>query len=315
MKKINNRFGAIDLGSTNCRLIIVELFLDRYKVLNNYSEILNLGKNLSYSNEFTDETINKTVNIFKIISQKLKHHEVPKYRCIATEACRQSINTHKLIKNVYDQTRIKIDVISTQEEARLCLKSCLNYKINYEDFNLLFDIGGGSTEIILIDTLKKIEKFDFLSVQIGVVNFEEKIAINGKNFVLNQFRSQISELLKKINRKNNFNFAIGSCGTVTTLSAIHQDLKFYQKNLVDNSILDIKDVKKICNYVKGLSFKQKQKHPCIGLKRANLLESGIIILETILEKFSIEKILVSDKGLREGIIIDELKNLNEKNKT
>ena len=312
MEKKNYRFGAIDLGSTNCRLIIVDLVLNNFEVLNNYSEILNLGQNLSYSNEFSMQTINKTIKIFKIISKKLNHFKVSKYRCIATEACRQSINTKQLVDNVFEETNIKIEVISTKEEARLCLKSCLNYKINYEDFNLIFDIGGGSTELILIDSKKSTKQFDFSSIQCGVINFQEKVSIHGMSSVLNQIRNQIFFFKKKIQFQNSLISAIGSCGTVTTLSAIHQGLKYYQKDLVDNSLLKVQEVKNLCNYVKGLSISQKKNHPCIGQKRASLLDNGILILEVILQEFPIEKILVSDRGLREGLIIDELDYLNEK---
>ena len=315
--KKQNRFAAIDLGSTNCRLVIVDIIEDKYKIICSFSEILNLGRNLSFSNEFNDEIIEKTIEIFKIISQKLKYYNVLSYRCVATEACRQSINSDELVKRIHERTNIEIEIIPSKEEARLCLKSCLNHNVNLNDFNLVFDIGGGSTEIIIFDSIYSNKDFDFLSIPIGVINFSEKVSLFKTEKVLGQLEKQMMFFSKKKKIHNEPISIIGSCGTVTTLCAIHLKLNYYQKSLVDNTLLEIEDLKQTCNFVKRLSSEEKEKHPCIGPQRINLLDNGILILEKILESWPVKRILVSDRGLREGIILDQIKfkRKNEKNKT
>ena len=300
------RFAAIDLGSNNCRLVIVDITNSEIKVLQNYSHILNLGKNLSFSNEFSDEVIHKTLKVFKVISEKLILYKVEKYRCIATEACRQSSNAKELIEKIFNYTGIEVEIISSYEESRLCLKSCIKHKNLDYDFNLIFDIGGGSTEIIMTNSMGKYDNndFDYISIPFGVINYSEKVYLSTEEKIKIQLKNQLNLIKNKNKFKNKKINVIGSCGTITSLCAIHRKLSYYQKKKVDEFIMSISQLRKACELVKRMNLYEKINHPCIGHQRYELLDCGIIILEEIINNWDIQKILVSDRGLREGIIQD-----------
>ena len=306
MSNETKRFAAIDLGSNNCRLVIVEIINSEIKVLQNYSQILNLGKNLSFSNEFSDEIINSTLKVFKIISEKLKLYKVKKYRCIATEACRQSSNAKELIEKIFNYTGIEVEIISSYEESRLCLKSCSNHKNLEYDFNMIFDIGGGSTEIIMTNSLSEHQNndFDYISIPFGVVNYSEKVFLSTEEKIKIQLKNQLNLIKNKNEFRHKKINVIGSCGTITSLCAIHRKLSYYEKKKVDDFIMSISQLRKSCELVKKMNLDEKINHPCIGHHRYELLDCGIIILEEIINNWDIQKILVSDRGLREGIIQD-----------
>ncbi|MAI84663.1 MAG: hypothetical protein CMM91_06980 [Rickettsiales bacterium] len=300
LEKKKDRFAAIDLGSNNCRLIIVELHGFNYKIIHMSSELINLGENLVYNNEFSHDKIKQVVDFFKYAAKKIIDYRVSKYRCVATEACRQSINSDYLVKEILNKTKLNLEIITTYEEARLCVKSCPIYRNNEKKFDLIFDIGGGSTELIF---LMENNEFDFFSIPYGVVNLSEKIDVFDKTKILNKINYEISSNTKNIKKKIVKN-VIGSCGTITTLCAIFQKLDSYKKEKVNEYLMSFKDLMNTSNFVKEMTETQKEIHPCIGIKRKKLLSNGILILEVISKNYKIENILVSDSGIKEGIIRD-----------
>ena len=299
---INKITAAIDIGSYNCRMIIVNN-APKIKVLKTISVPTNLIKNLSYSNEFTHENIKKTVNCLTMFSRKMLEYNVIDYRCVATEACRQVINSDFFTEEVKNKTGLSVEIISVNEEARLCFQSCKKYfqKINNE--GILFDIGGGSTEISFFNLTS--EKFETSSIPLGVINLSEKINIHGKSKIISQMNRHFKSLNSDLSNEIDPSFSLGSCSTVSTLSAIYQNLTFFDKKKIEGSLLDVCEIMKIIKNLKNLKISEMLEHPCIR-KRYQLLLNGIDILEKILENFPIKQILVSQSGLTGGMI----ENLN-----
>ena len=146
-----------------------------------------------------------------------------------------------------------------------------------------------------------IEDFEFISLPLGVINLSERIEVFGFDHVNSLLLKTISNF-KNINKKK-IN-VIGSCGTVTSICAIHNNLKYYDKKKVDGEVMEIGDIKKNCQMIKKMTKKEKINHPCIGKYRQELLDNGIIILESIIKIINIQNILVSDRSLIEGMIED-----------
>ena len=276
---------------------------DKIKVLKTISVATNLIKNLSYSNEFTHENIRKTVKCLTMFSKKMLEYNVTNYRCVATEACRQVINSDFFTEEVKNKTGLSVEIISVNEEARLCFQSCKKYfqKINNE--GILFDIGGGSTEISFFNVTS--EKFETSSIPLGVINLSEKINIHGKSKIISQMNRHFKSFNSDLSNEIDPSFSLGSCSTMSTLSAIYQNLTFFDKKKIEGSLLDVCEIMKIINNLKNLKISEMLEHPCIR-KRYPLLLNGIDILEKILENFPIKQILVSQSGLTGGMI----ENLN-----
>ncbi len=298
MKK-KNRFGAIDIGSYNCRLIIVEKIDDVVKVLDFISFENNLIKNLTFNNEFTSKNISKTLGCLKLFSEKLHEHNVKKYRCIATEACRQVINPEFFIDTVHKGTGINVEIISSNEEARLSLKSCSSYMNKFDNDGLIFDIGGGSTELSLfhINSQKMLTR----SISYGVINLSEKIEIFGLENVNTKLNIHFSQFKKNLPENKDGFLAIGSCSTVTTLCAIFQNLNAFDLNKIEGFEMSSDDLIKTLQYVRKLTVSQKKKNPCIG-RRHTLITNGIEILDVLLNKVPIKRIIATQKGLKDALI-------------
>ena len=295
---INKITAAIDIGSYNCRLVIVNN-RPKIKVLKTISVATNLIKNLSYNNEFTHENIKKTVKCLTMFSRKMLEYNVTNYRCVATEACRQVINSDFFKEEVKKKTGLLVEIISVNEEAKLCFQSCKKYVGKMNNEGILFDIGGGSTEISFFDL--KYKKFETSSIPLGVINLSEKINLHGKSKIISQMNRHFQSLKSNLSNQTDSSFSLGSCSTVSTLSAINQNLIIFDKKKIDGSLLDVEEIMKIIRNLKNLEVSEMLKHPCIR-KRYPLLLNGIDILEKILENFPIKQILVSQGGLTDGMI-------------
>ncbi|MDC2965865.1 hypothetical protein OAY92_01550 [Alphaproteobacteria bacterium] len=301
MKK-NKKIAAIDIGSHNCRLMVVEKSAGKKKVIFNHSKPTNLIKNLSFNNEFNIENISKTINCLIFFKKKIDEFNILNYRCVATEACRVVINPEFFLTKVKETSGLNVDIISSEEEARLCLKSCKIHLKKIKQYGVLFDIGGGSTEITFFkpdsDHLKT------TSISYGVINFEEKVHIYGEDLVRRKIITHFSQFYNENKSLSEKFVSIGSCSTMTTLCSVFQNLPFYNPSKIEGFEMSREQVINTINYINKLSLSDLKTHPCIK-EKYKLLKSGIEILFFIIKVFPIKKIITTNKGLRDAII-DEL---------
>ncbi len=301
MKK-NENVAAIDIGSHNCRLIIAKKNKNFKKVVFNRSQPTNLIKNLSFNNEFNFENITKTLDCLNFFKNKLDKFNVSKYRCVATEACRTAINSDFFLNEVKKMSNLDIEIISSEEEARLCLKSCKDYLNLINETGFLFDIGGGSTETTFFKN--KPLHFSTTSIAYGVINLPEKIEIHGSTKIFKKIYDHIIFFYNSHKNFSNSLVTIGSCSTMTTICSIFLNLSYYDTKKIEGVEMQLNDVVKTIKNIKNINFEDLKKHPCIGNKY-NLLLNGIKILEQLIKVVPIKKIIVTQKGLRDAII-DEL---------
>ena len=298
MKK-NKKIGAIDIGSHNCRLLVVEKHKNSKKIIFNHSKPTNLIKNLSFNNEFSFQNISKTLSCLNFFKKKLDYFQVSNYRCIATEACRGVINPEFFIHEVKKDSGLEVEIISSDEEARLSLKSCKDYFEKIKEYGLLFDIGGGSTETSIFCTNPF--KYSTVSISYGVINHPEKVEIFGEDFIKKKLVHHFSSFFNS-NKDFTQNFtSIGSCSTMTTLCSVFQNHSFYDPKRIEGFEMKIDDVKNTINYIEKMSSSNLRNHPCIKNKY-KLLLNGVKILSAIIHTIPIEKIIVTQKGLRDALI-------------
>ncbi len=296
----NSVYAAIDIGSYNCRLTIVKKCSYGFKILHNYSNGTNLIKNLAFNNEFNHKNTKKTLNCLMKFSKKLLDYKVDNYRCIATEACRQVINPNFLIDNVRKKTGLKIEIISSYEEAKLSFNSCTEYINKIGKTGVLFDIGGGSTEFTFFNEKKNLFKTN--SISYGVINLSEKIQLFGKKVVSNELKGHFTGIKNEMKKEFSQDIiSIGSCSTITTLCAVFLNLKYFDSKKIESYVLDKSQLLKLIYFINSESTEKLKKIPCIGSRYALLL-NGVEILKVILEVIPVEKVIVTQKGLRDGIM-------------
>ena len=297
---------AIDLGTNTLNTIVANQTLNEIEIIEENYQIIRLGVGIAESKSISNNAIERCIKGFGIIADILKKNKVTIIKCTATSALRDAKNGNEIIDLIFEKFQIKIDVISGIKEARLITKATLNeFNLNSK-LTLIFDIGGGSTELIYLEynNIINIESLNIGSTRCTdaylktdpVMNYElEKL----ENHIDNQL-NQI--LLFKVN------LAIGIAGTVTTLSAVKQGLEPYNSDLIHKYKLSLKDIKDTKNLFLKNQISDRKKIKGLAPKQAEVILAGNIICEKIMKKYAIKEILVSDRGLRWGLLYEMLEN-------
>ena len=311
-------YAAIDLGTNNCRLLIARPQDRNFVVIDAFSRVVRLGEGLAQTGRLSDAAMDRAVGALKICADKLRRRNVHLARSVATEACRRADNGAEFIERVQLETGIRLDIISAQEEARLAVLGC---HILLEDGigpAVIFDIGGGSTELVLIEPGAPVPRIlDWQSVPWGVVSLTETVNAkfgDGEEGDEAARLARYREMLRVVS-ESFAEFAtriaphqtpdlrlLGTSGTVTTLASVHLELPQYDRKAVDGLIVPSSSMREISTRLSTLSPEERRQLPCIGQDRADLVVAGCAILEAILDIWPADRLGVADRGIREGIL-------------
>jgi exopolyphosphatase/guanosine-5'-triphosphate,3'-diphosphate pyrophosphatase len=306
-------YGALDLGTNNCRLLIARPSEEGFTVIDAFSRVVRLGEGLATSGKISEAAMDRAVAALGVCADKLRRRRVSLSRSVATEACRRAVNGRQFVERVKQETGIALEIISPEEEARLAMLGCHRLLEPGEGPALIFDIGGGSTELVLVDAdgigVPKIKCW--WSAPWGVVsltesegrNFKdeaERLAAYGrmKERVRHAFR-RFSELLPP--GRDNIRL-LGTSGTVTTLASVHLALPAYDRRAVDGLLMPSDSMRAVNRMLSGMSIEERSQLPCIGADRADLVVAGCAILEAIMDIWPAKTLGIADRGIREGIL-------------
>ncbi|WP_454597514.1 Ppx/GppA phosphatase family protein [Qipengyuania sp. SM2507] len=308
-------YAALDLGTNNCRLLIARPSGENFTVIDAFSRVVRLGEGLAASGKLSDAAMERTLGALHVCAEKLRRRNVHLARSVATEACRRASNGEAFIERVREETGIALDIISAQEEARLAVLGC---HILLEDGvgpAVIFDIGGGSTELVLIEPGGPVPRIlDWLSVPWGVVSLTDSVqppdgTKQGRALRYAEMRRLVSESfapfaerIADTARQSGPIRLLGTSGTVTTLASIHLELPQYDRRAVDGLIVPSSSMRDISLRLSTMSEADRRTLPCIGDDRANLVVAGCAILDSILDIWPAEELAVADRGIREGIL-------------
>ncbi len=306
-------YGAIDLGTNNCRLLIAKPAGDSFVVVDAFSRVVRLGEGLGTSGRLSQSAMDRAVAALSVCSDKLKRRNVCLARSVATEACRRAENGAEFIDRVQRETGIMLDIISAEEEARLAVLGCHILLEPGQGPALIFDIGGGSTELVLIDTEGRAPTIrDWVSVPWGVVSLTEGVQVDNSSPQTRQagyeaMRAKAAESFREFSDRlprdeGDIYRMLGTSGTVTTLASLHLKLPCYNRNAIDGLIVPSASMRQISQDLGGMSPNERAKVPCIGSDRAELVIAGCAILEAILDIWPAERLGIADRGIREGIL-------------
>lgn len=311
-------YAALDLGTNNCRLLVASPGRPgRFRVVDAFSRIVRLGEGLSASGRLSDAAMDRALEALAVCAQKLNGRPLAGVKLIATEACRSAANGESFLKRVREQTGLELEIIDRQTEARLAVAGCSSLVGRDTDGLVLFDIGGGSSEIALVDLTKKRTSrlsdhiVSWTSLPVGVVSIAERFG--GRDVTPENFEAMVQNVvellrdfdgarsLKHVSSGERFHL-LGTSGTVTTLAGVHLGLKRYDRRRVDGLWMDRDNVDRMIEQILGWSFDQRRANPCIGEERADLVLAGCAILEAIRRQWPAERLRVADRGLREGML-------------
>ncbi len=319
-------YAALDLGTNNCRLLIARPTRRGFQVVDAFSRIIRLGEGVAQSGILSDAAIERTLDALKVCAQKMVRNEVTRSRLVATEACRAADNGVSFIEQVKRDIGMELEILSREEEAQLAVSGCASLIDEACDHALVFDIGGGSSELIWLDIAKRRANWNaslaerleatecisaWTSLPVGVVSLAEKFG--GRHVGVDDFEDMVrwvSSLLKPFEEEHNFAARIaegrvhflGTSGTVTTVAGIQLRLPRYDRRRVDGCWLACTDVRKVTNNLLAQTYEQRVAEPCIGRDRADLVLAGCAILEALMRAWPTKRLRVADRGLREGML-------------
>jgi exopolyphosphatase/guanosine-5'-triphosphate,3'-diphosphate pyrophosphatase len=319
-------YGALDLGTNNCRLLVARPSRRGFLVVDAFSRIIRLGEGVSATGRLSDAAMHRTIEALKICEAKLRKANVARSRLIATQACRVAANGNEFLERVRRDVGLEIEVVCRETEARLAVSGCAALIDGQCDLVMVFDIGGGSSELIWLDLNRRRSGWRrsmadrveaqhciaaWTSLPVGVVTIAERFG--GRHVDAETFESMVdyvAEMLAPFENEHRFRsrmhnrrvHMLGTSGTVTTVAGIHLRLPRYDRNRVDGCWLRASQVREVTRDLLGRSYEARVSEPCIGRDRADLVLAGCAILEALLRVWPCETLRVADRGLREGIL-------------
>jgi exopolyphosphatase/guanosine-5'-triphosphate,3'-diphosphate pyrophosphatase len=309
-------YAALDLGTNNCRLLIARRSAEGFKVVDAYSRIVRLGEGLARTGALSDAAMTRAIEALKICADKMARRGVTRTRTIATAACRTASNSDAFIERVKRETGLSLEIVSTEDEARLAVAGCAPLLDPRCSSALVFDIGGGSTELIWLrmqdgETRSRPVIGDWISLPCGVVTLAEHYG--GVDVPVDLYERMVAEVGERLAPflvrvrgmdagQGGFHL-LGTSGTVTTIAGVHLGLERYDRTRVDGIWISPADVHGVTQSLLGMSYGERAAHPCVGGERADLVLAGCAIFEAIARAWPAERLRVADRGLREGILM------------
>lgn len=309
-------FAALDLGTNNCRLLIARPDGPDFVIIDAYSRIVRLGEGVGASGRLSEAAMDRAIEALSVCAEKLRRRRVVLSRAVATEACRQASNGNEFIARVRKETGIALDIIPAAEEARLAVLGCHQLLAPGDGPALIFDIGGGSTELVLLDDTGPAPVIlDWQSVPWGVVSLTEAERYDDDGpesrtrayaAMRDRMRQAFAPFGARLAAHHDAATAplrlLGTSGTVTTLASVHLALPAYDRSKIDGLTVDVAAFTEICTLLSSKSQREREAMACIGRERADLVVAGCAILEEICAIWPAANLHVADRGIREGVL-------------
>lgn len=311
-------YAALDLGTNNCRLLIATPAPGGFRVVEAFSRIVRLGEGLAQSGRLSEAAMERALVALRVSAEKVRRRKVVRLRAIATQACRMAENGPAFIRRVSEETGLRLQIISPQEEARLSVAGCQSLLDRTAEAALVVDVGGGSTELSWVEFKgaspgRPPPVRAWLSIPIGVVTLAERFP-EGSQATQAWFRKMVEtvkeeitafrggEPLREIFEADRAHL-IGTSGAITSLAGLHLELPRYDRSQVDGIWMSRSECEGAAERLLALSPKERAQQPCIGPDRADLVLAGAAILQAVQEVWPCSRVRVADRGLREGILL------------
>ncbi len=307
-------YAALDLGTNNCRLLVATPTDTSFRVIDAFSRIVRLGEGLGASRRLSEDAIRRTIAALRICRDKMRARRVTRAHLIATQACRMAENGPRFIERVERELGLKLDIVDQRTEAQLAAAGCAALADPHAGNVVLFDIGGGSSEIVWLDksdaprpVTERIRAW--CSLPIGVVTLAERHG--GVDVTEASFEAMIAEVdralepfkaeIAPLKRCSQFHL-LGTSGTVTTVAGVFLDLPRYDRRRVDGLWMRCAEVDSVMGKLRAMPYETRAANGCIGRDRADLVLAGCAILEAIRRAFPSDRLRIADRGLREGLL-------------
>jgi len=312
-------YAALDLGTNNCRLLIARPTSTGFRVIDAFSRIIRLGEGVAASRCISEAAITRAIEALLICRDKMRARGVERARLIATQACRAAENGDVFRARVAAEAGLELEIIDSATEARLAAAGCTELFDPTAAGVILFDIGGGSSELVRLGRPNGGRRgpplpdiVGWASLPVGVVTLAERYG--GMVVPREIYDAMVEEVATFV---ENFAAAhrvdldgfhmLGTSGTVTTIAGVFLNLKRYDRRRVDGCWLSDAEISRVVARLMTMNFAERAANPCIGVERADLVLAGCAILDAIRRAFPCTRLRVADRGLREGMLVEMMR--------
>jgi exopolyphosphatase/guanosine-5'-triphosphate,3'-diphosphate pyrophosphatase len=312
-------YAALDLGTNNCRLLLARPDGNSFRVVDAFSRIIRLGEGILLSGRISEAAIARAVGALAVCRDKMRHGGVSRARLIATEACRAAENGEAFCARIREEVGLDLEIVSRETEATLAATGCTPLMDPDADSVILFDIGGGSSELVRLGRSHPAHGGPpdpvirgWVSLPFGVVTLAERHG--GVRVTPESFAAMVAEVTPHVaafaaahGHGLGRTHLLGTSGTVTTVAGMHLGLVRYDRRKVDGCWLTDAEVTAVIERLIDTSYEARVANACIGADRADLVLAGCAILQAIRHAFPCERLRVADRGLREGMLVQMMR--------
>jgi exopolyphosphatase / guanosine-5'-triphosphate,3'-diphosphate pyrophosphatase len=311
-------YAALDLGTNNCRLLVARPIREGFRVIDAFSRIIRLGEGMAASGRLGEAAIERAIEALSICRDKMRNRGVTRARLIATEACRSAENGADFCARIQGEVGLDLEIVDRETEARLAAMGCTPLMDPEADGVILFDIGGGSSEIVRLGRNYPAsggppspQIRGWASLPVGVVSLAERYGgVKVDHALYDAMATEVEQHVRRFAAEHcaGLDLAkthlLGTSGTVTTIAGLHLRLRRYDRRQVDGCWMVDGQVQTVLDELCAMSYEERVASPCIGAERADLVLAGCAILEAIRRVFPCERLRVADRGLREGMLVE-----------
>lgn len=314
-KRHKQVYAALDLGTNNCRLLVAHPAGSGFRVVDAFSRIVRLGEGVSASGRLSDAAMARALEALQICARKIQDRNVSRASLIATEACRLAANGPEFLGEVMARTGLRLEIVDRETEARLAAAGCVSLVDPAADGAVLFDIGGGSTELVWLEFegmngARRLQLRGWVSLPVGVVTLSETFGgIVVTREIFEAMVTHVAGMVQRFEHREAISARIGAMhmlgtsGTVTTMAGLHLKLPRYDRRRVDGLWMSGTELSGVMTDLLASSYEERVANPCIGPERADLVMAGCAIFEAIRRAFPCERLRIADRGLREGLLV------------
>jgi exopolyphosphatase / guanosine-5'-triphosphate,3'-diphosphate pyrophosphatase len=319
-RSVDATYAALDLGTNNCRLLIARPTADGFRVVDAFSRIIRLGEGVAASRQISETAIKRAVEALLVCRDKMRARGVRRARLIATEACRAAENGEEFRSRVAREAGLDLEIVDSATEARLAAAGCTELFDPAASGVILFDIGGGSSEVVRLGPPNggarrgppQPDIVGWASLPVGVVTLAERYGGTVvPREIYDAMVEDVASLVEKFAQAHPGDLdgfhMLGTSGTVTTIAGVFMGLRRYDRRRVDGCWLSDRQVSRVVGDLMAMSFDERAANPCIGADRADLVLAGCAILDAIRRFFPCERLRVADRGLREGMLVEMMR--------
>ena len=295
------KLASIDLGTNSLTVTLLEENNGEVRLIKEWVKIIRLGQGLKTGGLLHPHAKARCLDALKFCCKRINAHGVNKILAVGTAALRNAKDGKKFVKQIESQCGVSFKILSGEEEAELTFKAITNEFGHLGKSLFMIDIGGGSTELVAGD-INNIKSR--ISLNVGTVSFSEKYFKDDPPSYkdLASAKKELSEMILPLSFQLQSSVVVGVAGTVTTLKAVELQMENYDHSFIHGKELTLNSIIKLGKLFLSMSNLKRAKLKGLPSERSDIIPMGVIILEAILRKINRQSIIISDHGLRWGLI-------------